>query len=162
MRQAIGSTWIMQLVIVFMLLFVAFLALTINYTKAYKIKNEVVSILEKYEGPNSGENGSISIVNNYLRYHGYRSVGSCSDDSFGATSLDSSTLVPAIAGNKYYYCVRRVGTSTQTFPDRVNYELELFFRFNLPLLGDIFTFRVTGETIDINWPNDDITMENMG
>lgn len=160
MRQAIGSTWIMQLVIVFMLIFVAFLALTINYTKAYKIKNEVISVLEKYEGPNSGEDHSISIINNYLKYNGYHSVGTCSDDSFGATSLDSSTLVPVNNGDKYYYCIRRTGTSTETFPDRVSYELEAFFKFNLPLLGDIFTFRVIGETIDINWPNDDITMDS--
>ena len=67
MRQAIGSTWILQLVIVFILIFVAFLALSINYTKAYKIKNELLSIIEKYEGVNSGENGSISIINNYLK-----------------------------------------------------------------------------------------------
>ena len=159
MRQAIGSTWIMQLVIVFMLIFVAFLALTINYTKAYKIKNEVTSILEKYEGPNSRENGSIAIINNYLKYNGYRSVGTCEEDSFGAASLDSSTLVSVTKGDKYYYCIRRVNTSTQTFPNRASYELETFFKFNLPLLGDIFTFRVTGETIDINWPSDDITSD---
>ena len=160
MRQAIGSTWIMQLVIVFMLIFVAFLALTINYTKAYKIKNELLSMIEKYEGPNSGEDHSISIINNYLKYNGYHSVGTCSDDSFGSTSLDSSTLVPVTQGDKYYYCIRRMSTSTQTFPNRVSYGLEAFFKFNLPLLGDIFTFRVTGETIDINWPNDDITIDS--
>ena len=44
MRQAIGTTWIMQLVIIFMLIFVAFLALTINYTKAFKMKNREIHI----------------------------------------------------------------------------------------------------------------------
>lgn len=159
MRQAIGSTWIMQLVIVFMLIFVAFLALTINYTKAYKIKNEMISILEKYEGPNSGENRSILIINNYLRYNGYRTTGTCPMEAYGATSLESSTLVPVTKGDKYYYCIQRIDTSTQTFPNRASYELETFFKFNLPLLGDIFTFHVTGETIDINWPSDDITSD---
>ena len=68
MRQAIGTTWIMQLVIIFMLIFVAFLALTINYTKAFKIKNELVTIIEKYEGLNYGtsnQSGSIDLINNY-------------------------------------------------------------------------------------------------
>lgn len=156
MRQAIGSTWIMQLVIVFMLIFVAFLTLSINYTKAYKIKNEVLTFLEKYEGATSGENGSVALINNYLRYNGYRTVGSCPAESYGASSLESNTLVPISEGGKYYYCVRKVNTSNQTFPNRSSYELETFFKFNLPIFGDIFTFRVTGETIDINWPNDDI------
>ena len=156
MRQAIGSTWILQLVIVFILIFVAFLALSINYTKAYKIKNELLSIIEKYEGVNSGENGSISIINNYLRYNSYGTKGTCENEGFGATSLDSNTLVEADEKTKYYYCVKKVNTSNLTFEDRASYEIETFFKFNLPLLGDIFTFRVTGKTIDINWPDDDI------
>ena len=68
MRESIGATWILQLVIIFMLIFVAFLALSVNYTKAYKIKNEVVTIIEKYEGVSSKKEGSIEIINNYLRY----------------------------------------------------------------------------------------------
>ena len=52
--------------------------------------------------------------------------------------------------------MKKVNTSNLTFEDRASYEIETFFKFNLPLLGDIFTFRVTGKTIDINWPDDDI------
>ena len=157
MRESIGSTWILQLVIVFMLIFVAFLALSINYTKAYKIKNELLSIIEKYEGLNSKDNGSISIINNYLRYNSYGTMGTCDAESFGATSLDSNSLVPTSDNTKYYYCIKKINTSNMTFPDRASYEIETFFKFNLPLLGDIFTFRVTGEKIDINGPDDDIT-----
>ena len=47
MRQAIGTTWILQLVIIFMLIFVAFLSLSLNYTKAFKIKNEIITTIEK-------------------------------------------------------------------------------------------------------------------
>ena len=110
----------------------------------------------KYEGVNSGENGSISIINNYLKYNSYGTKGTCENEGFGATSLDSNTLVEADEKTKYYYCVKKVNTSNLTFEDRASYEIETFFKFNLPLLGDIFTFRVTGKTIDINWPDDDI------
>ena len=58
MRQAIGTTWVMQLVIIFMLIFVAFLALTINYTKAFKIKNELITFIEKNEGVSEREGGT--------------------------------------------------------------------------------------------------------
>ena len=72
MRQAIGSTWLMQLVIIFMLIFVAFLALSINYTKSFKTKNELVNMIEEREGIGSGEDkGALILINNYLNYNNY-------------------------------------------------------------------------------------------
>ena len=70
MRESVGSTWIFQLAIIFILIFSAYLAITINYSKTFKVKNEVISILEKYEGltdSSSGSTsaGSIAIINNY-------------------------------------------------------------------------------------------------
>ena len=52
------------------LIFVAFLALTLNYTKAFKMKNDIITIIEEREGitnnKNGKLNGSISLINNYL------------------------------------------------------------------------------------------------
>lgn len=156
MRQSIGATWILQLVIVFMLIFVGFLALTINYTKAFKVKNEVVSIIEKYEGVSSGDNGSIALINNYLRYYNYQTMGTCEEGFYGVSSLNSTAIVPASGNTKYYYCVKKENSSSGTYDDRANYEIVTFFQFNLPFVGDLFTFRVNGTTIDINFPNDDV------
>lgn len=158
-RQSIGATWILQLVIVFMLLFVGFLALSINYTKAFKIKNEMLSIIEKYEGVSSGDSGSIAIINNYLRYNNYQTMGTCSDGSYGVSDLSNNTIVPASNRTKYYYCIKKLNTSDVTYPDRVMYKVDTFFKFNIPFLGDMFTFQVKGETIDISWPNDDLPIE---
>ena len=49
MRETIGNTFIIKLVIVFTLLFSAFLALAISYNKVFRMKNEVLSIIEKYD-----------------------------------------------------------------------------------------------------------------
>lgn len=156
MRQAIGGTWILQLVIIFMLIFVGFLALTINYTKAFKVKNELVTIIEKYEGVTSGDNGSVALINNYLRHNGYSIKGSCESGYYGVASLDSTSLTPVSDNNKYYYCVRKVNTKSGTFHNRAGYEIVTFFKFNIPFLGDLFTFRVEGDTIDIASPSDEI------
>lgn len=154
MRQAIGSTWILQLVIVFMLIFVAFLTLSINYTRAFKIKNEIMSMVEKYEGMKEGTDGSVALINNYLKYYNYSSTHACEEGEYGAPNLDSPTLEKADGRTKYYYCVSRISTKTTTFPDRSKYGLKIFFKFNLPVLGDLFTFTVRGTTIDINNPAD--------
>ena len=120
MRQAIGSTWIMQLVIIFMLIFVAFLALTINYTKAFKIKNELVTMIEKYEGLSVGKNGSVALINNYLKYNNYTIKSTCEEGEWGAKSLDSEVLEYSESKEKYYYCVKKTSTATNGLQDIVN------------------------------------------
>lgn len=151
MRQAIGSTWLMQLVIIFMLIFVAFLALSINYTKAFKTKNELVNMIEEREGIGSGEEtGALMLINNYLNYNNYSKKGRCETDEYGVRDLNSATLEAVEDGNKYYYCVKKISSSTDTLPDRARYQIRIFFNFSLPVLGDIFTFSVEGTTIDIN------------
>ena len=41
MRQTIGGTWILMLVIIFILLFSAFIILTLNYSRTVRVKNEL-------------------------------------------------------------------------------------------------------------------------
>ncbi len=156
MRQAIGSTWIMQLVIIFMLIFVAFLSLTINFTKAFKIKNEMISMIEKYEGLGSGENSALTLINNYLKYNNYGVLGSCENDEYGVLSLDTGSMEMARSGEKYYYCVQKEDTSLLGLPDRARYHVRIFFHFSLPIIGDIFTFSSEGTTIDISHSISDI------
>ncbi len=150
MRQAIGSTWVMQLVIIFMLIFVAFLSLSINYTKAFKIKNELITMIEKYEGLSEGDNGSLKIINNYLLYNNYSTRGYCEANELGITDLQEGTMELAEQGEKYYYCVRKINTSVTGLPNRAKYSIRIFFHFSLPVLGDLFTFSSEGTTIDIN------------
>ncbi len=158
MRQAIGTTWILQLVIIFMLIFVAFLALTINYTKAFKIKNELVSMIEKYEGiGDGGSTGAMRIIDNYLIYNNYTVQGACEEGKeYGVTNLSNHTMESARKGRKYYYCVRKINTSKVSTPNRSKYGVRIFFHFSLPVIGDLFTFSVEGTTIDITNPIKDI------
>ncbi len=162
MREAIGGTWLTQLVIIFMLLFVAFLALSLNYTKAFKMKNEVLTIIEKYEGLTDKENGSIQIINNYLKNNNYRVTKRCPEGSYGVRSLDSATLTEVTKENKnnYYYCVTKMSKSVMANGEnykeegQVYYKVNLFLYFNLPILGDIFKFDVNGSTGNIIHPGD--------
>ena len=151
MRQAVGSTWILQLVIIFMLIFVAFLALSINYTKAFKTKNELVNMIEEKEGIGSSEDsGALMLINNYLSYNNYNNKGRCEVDEYGVSSLDVPIIDVAEVGEKYYYCVKKISSSTDTLPNRARYQIRIFFNFSLPIIGNIFTFSVEGTTIDIN------------
>lgn len=52
MRQSIGTTFMLNFIILFIFLVFAFLAGTLSYYKAYRINNYIVNGIEKYEGYN--------------------------------------------------------------------------------------------------------------
>ena len=55
MRESIGGAWLFGIVIVFIFFFSGFLAYSISYTKAFNVKNNIISFIEEYEGYTVGE-----------------------------------------------------------------------------------------------------------
>ncbi len=143
MRNAIGTTRIFQFVIIFVLIFAAYLALSIKYSKTFKMKNEVINIIERSRGltDNAGE-----IIGNYLDVSGYTAQGKCPSGWIGATT---SGFEDANDANKYLYCVRKTSNYNDRSKDLTYYRITLFYKFGLPYIDDIFTFEVSGETTDI-------------
>lgn len=140
MREVSGTTWTFQIMILFILIFACFLTLVLNYSKAYKVKNEVLTIIEKYEGVTEGDGGSLSIINNYLYERAYHNRGQCPAGWYGARDFNG-TIEESQGGGGYYYCFQEQSTG-----QRVYYNVRLFYRFNLPVIGEIATFRVNGRT----------------
>ena len=50
MKNSITNMWLLSLVVIFIFIFSAYLAITVNYSMAFKIKNEVLDIIEKRKG----------------------------------------------------------------------------------------------------------------
>ena len=145
MKETIGNTFVIKLVIVFTLLFSAFLALAISCNKVFKMKNEVLSIIEKYEGINDT---SLSVINNYLDANGYRTSGECFDDYMGIDNYESKAS-NVQSGKKYYYCYKENLMNNNNI-DKKTYNVTLFYKFNLPFVGDLFIFKINGQTKSIN------------
>ena len=49
MRDAFGGVFMMRLMLVFIVIFVAFSAVSLNYAKAFRIKNRVIDVVEQME-----------------------------------------------------------------------------------------------------------------
>ncbi len=160
MRDSINGVWVLGIVMVFMSIFVAYIAISINYSKAYTLKSEMVTIIEQYEGMN---NTSIEKIDALLRNNSYfnrlmcKSSDVSKDPSVYGITNGHATLNP---NTKQSYCVTRDyreatdGTETQFF-----YTVTVAFAFDLPLLGDILDFRVSGETNGLLYPNDTLFKE---
>ena len=148
MKEVYGSTWTLQLMIGFILLFMAFLTLMISFSRVAKIKNEVLTIIEKYNGVN---NTSIKLVNSYLNASGYNITGRCENtgEMRAVNNLSDNSIVNPSSGEKYYYCIEKEANSRDNIITTINYEITLFYKFDIPILGDIATFTVKGKTIDL-------------
>jgi len=148
MKSTVTTTQTFKYILLFTFLFAAFLALAITYNRVYKLKNESISIFEKYEGVTTK---SLNIVNNYLKNSGYNTKGQCEVGEFGVSSLDS-TIYKKVnnADDKYFYCLNDYVVKDEN-TDKVYYQIKLFYKFNLPFVGEIFTFTINGETKGIKY-----------
>ena len=166
MREAIGATWIMGIVIVFIALFSAYLAFSINYTKAFRVKNGIVERIEKYNGFNDLAINDIKKLIDDIKY---ASTGNCKNvvSEISQTGGSKSMFVGvtgasvsgknsnASAGEKSNYCIQKVyskGTSDQIATSY--YKAYVFFNIAMPI-GDMSNwFFTTGETMTLSYPEE--------
>ncbi len=143
MRQGISLTTLFEAVIGFTLIFAAFLTLTIVYNKAFIIKNEMISIIEKYEGVTGN---SLTIINNYLSTNKYYTKGTCEVGEKGSKDLSQAKLENVVnEKEKYYYCISKNKKDNKTY-----FNVKVFYKFNLPYLENILTFTIKGESKAVN------------
>lgn len=147
MREAIGGAWLFGLVITFIVFFASFLALSVNFSKAFNVKNNVVDIVEKYEGFTCTARCK---VGDYLHDVGYLVLGSCPS---GYTGYDANGN-KVDAGKKAYYCIQKDENSNTTV-DKTWYRVIVFFKVDLPIMGNLTTFKVKGETSTIYYAVDE-------
>lgn len=143
MREVSGSTWSFQIIIIFILIFSGFLALVLTYNKAYTIKNRMMSIIEKYEGVTTE---SLAVINSYVNNQSYNTTAKCpveADEVWYGTIDKDGLYEVAESGKEYYYCFHE---NKDEKSGKLYYDVVVFYRFNLPFLGDIFTYKISGET----------------
>ena len=108
MKQGISNIWLLGMIVVFIAMFSAYIITTINYSKSFKMKNEMLTIIEKHHGmtsnvgttqsqskflqsigknPPSGSSsvtvdvGAIQTINLYLRGMAYDTLGRCPNNN---------------------------------------------------------------------------------
>lgn len=154
MREAIGGTWLMWIVLTFVVLFSAFLALAMNYTKAFKVKNEIINLIERNEGyTTSGDNNVANEAKDYLEKVGYNNTVEnirCPDTLYPTptdttiTDEQKMVLTTAMADN---YCVYPVQSERgEEGKQDVYYVVTTFVMIEVPLMWRTFSVPVSGET----------------
>lgn len=163
MKEALGGISIFQIVIVFILLFTAIMSLTINHTKAFGVKDEIINILEKGNATEINNqklnNNTITEIVEALENGGYRTVGKCPEDYVGydrkgsITSKNASFCIKTnIVSDSYLNDIKSKCKNNKCivtdggYPTMIYYDIKLFYQLDIPIIRNIFNFTINGST----------------
>lgn len=144
MRQAIGSTALYNIIIIFIVITFAFLTATLSYMKAFKLNGRIAKSLEKFEGYNILSANEIETTLSNLGYR-VNDTGnaSCSNRKHrGKNYVPITTVSTNIGNTKYKYCVYEYPKENSYFI----YGIVTYIYMDIPLIGGTFSLPVYSET----------------
>jgi len=154
-KEAVGSYFLTSIVIVFIVLFTGYICLSINTNKAYKVKDEIINIIQKNNGL---DEEALAQIQDYMSKVGYRTQGKCNkskNENFTGYGVSGS----ASTDTRAVFCVRPIETSYSTsngtkeqFPEATYYQIKVFFGIDLPIVRNLFTFTIKGSTKKLFYP----------
>ena len=173
MKEAIGGTWLFNIVIFFVLLFAGYMCLSINYSKAFNVKDRIINIIEHSGGIadiESKKDPTMKEIAEYLKKVGYRTTGKCKMKSgsfeekytYGCKRKGSNfECEKASTSDSYAFCIEEVPAST-TYTGAVKkgdkgakddefinvnyYKIKVFYHLDIPVIRSAFNFSIKGDT----------------
>lgn len=141
MRDAFGGLMNMVIIVVFLVLVSGYLAFNVNYTKAFRVKNKIITTIEQYEGacdPGNENNKCNQVIKDYMQSVGYNA---------------SSLNIEGYECNDSY-CIKRMETETDTgnvdLKKKVYYQVTTAIVIDIPIINKIMPqlsiFQVSGTT----------------
>ncbi len=142
MRDAYGGVVSISIVVVFLVLVSGYLAFNVNYTKAFRLKNKVISVLEEYEGAgydnivDGCSEGICKEINSYASQIGYN-VSSINTPNDGRTWHCNKAVG---------YCVAKAdaNSSGSTITEKNAYYFDVItqININIPIINKIMGLRI--------------------
>lgn len=144
MRDAVGGTFMMYVFLIFLTVYITFVAVAFNYARAFRVKNKVIDIIEQNEGMSNADFNNLSGTNNsgvagqineYLNDIQYNISLTSREQSGRGVCFDMG------------YCVDEINAVSDI--DGVSasyYKVTTFVKLEIPFLELGFTIPVKGET----------------
>jgi uncharacterized repeat protein (TIGR02543 family) len=131
MRESVGSSLLLKIVMIFIVIYACFLSIAVNYSLAFRTKNALVSIIEKYEGVDKAADALKEYIST-VKYN---------------NNIDIDSIITTDCNpQESSYCISQKYTQNgDTY-----YKVVVYLKFDFPLLGNIFLFPISGETKIIN------------
>ena len=141
MRESFGGAFMIKLVLIFIVVYISFMAVAINYAKAFRVKNGVINILEqyKYDGSKNKEDPVIKKVDDYLRKVPYNHGSNVKENEHCSVQGDSAVFT------KYGACLVKVsGDDSPRY-----FKVITYISIDFPFFNISMTIPISGETKSI-------------
>ncbi|MDD2470179.1 MAG: hypothetical protein PHI22_04555 [Bacilli bacterium] len=117
MRESIGATFLIKIMVIFIVLYNSLLAIAVNYAMVFRVKNQIINLLEQYEGCE----GARDKIKDYIASVGYYRAATPTQGPY--------SIVPVAFGDKGTY-----------------YVVTTYIKFDFPVVREMFRVNVSGET----------------
>lgn len=151
MKESIGYTATLNIVIIFITVIFAIFAMSLSYYRAYKVSNKITESIEKYEGYNYLAEAEIrtkltSLGYNFSSVSCRQKLGECSLYSpvYG-DNVDDSIKVSKYSG-ELGYCVYACPTNKTNY---VKYKVTTNMMWNIPIINDVLNIPVETKTREL-------------
>lgn len=122
MRESIGSTFLYNMIIIFIVIVFAILAATLTYYKAFKVNTRIINSIEKFEGYN---NLARTEIQNVLTGIGY----TIKEQHTCPRQKNGGSLEPE--DRKFRYCVYYFNESNKYY----SYGVITYITLDIPLVN---------------------------
>ena len=124
MRDALGGAVNIFIIVLFIVFALGYMAYNVNYTKAFRMKNKVVSTYEKYKGNCNAD--CETEIKEYAQSIGY------APDYMGCESESSNKL----------YCVKAIqATQLEDMKTKCYYRITTRINISIPILENILAMQ---------------------
>ena len=131
MKEAMGTTMVFNLIIIFTSIFIILLVGSLAYSKGFKVRNKIIDLIELNRGFN--DEAKIQINESMSNIGYYLAINKSCDEKNGNQPLDNNS--------PYRYCIYEYDTSKGKY-----YGVMVFIHFDLPIIGDFIELPLYGET----------------
>ena len=140
MREAFGGAFTIKLMLIFLAIYIAFIAVALNYAKAFRVKNKIIDIIEQNEGIDSyndtKEGSVIGGINSYLNTVGYyvNLANIKNNNTENINCYDRG------------YCIEETTAPVTDGITSKYYKVTTYININFPFFKLNFNIPITGET----------------
>ena len=154
MRDAFGGVTSLVIIVVFLVLVSGYLAFNVIYTKAFKVKNKIITLFEQYEGKcgQALTNECDTKISEYVRSIGYSSeLGSLTNFSDSGLSCPDGASCPEYGCSPSGYCWLKVKVTTGSdVEEKAYYKIVTRIEMDIPIINKIMSglrfFQISGDT----------------
>lgn len=136
MKEGMGGTFMIYVLLVFLAVYITFLAVAFNYARAFRVKNKVIDIIEQNEGMDFVDNSDSSTLGQIESY-----LGQVSYVVAGIDRNDCPLTEYEYINDERGYCIDEVTGTNGKY-----YRVKTFIKLEIPFLDLGFTIPVKGET----------------